>query len=260
MVDPARWSLLNPADSNRLITMSIETCILRTRFRCSSRDNMASNRQSLLWVLLSLSFSVYSYQLTPETGQTPYWTHDGIDPHDEFSLLPYKGLNTFAAIDYASCFDANGAEESRYDIAILGAPHDTVRPPIAFRSCLIPPKPADAITPDRHQPPRSALRPVRHPNRNPEQGIRLRHIHRARSAARLGQGGGLWRCADDLAGQPRGAADAGSSTSLGVESRSGGFEPVCYAEDSHAGRRSYDDAVCAEVDTEALGAGFCDSL
>jgi hypothetical protein len=38
----------------------------------------------------------------------------------------FYGLGTYANLPYVNCLSANNAEEGRYDIAILGAPFDTV--------------------------------------------------------------------------------------------------------------------------------------
>jgi hypothetical protein len=38
----------------------------------------------------------------------------------------FNGLGTFAHLPYVNCLNKNDSEEGRYDIAILGAPFDTV--------------------------------------------------------------------------------------------------------------------------------------
>jgi agmatinase len=38
----------------------------------------------------------------------------------------FNGLGTFANLPYVNCLDTNQSEEGRYDMAILGAPFDTV--------------------------------------------------------------------------------------------------------------------------------------
>lgn len=38
----------------------------------------------------------------------------------------YYGISTFANTPYVNCFVAEEAKKKRYDIAVLGAPHDTV--------------------------------------------------------------------------------------------------------------------------------------
>lgn len=65
--------------------------------------------------------------------QLRFWVNDdkhGGKDDDEAATLPFQfaGLNTFAKLPYADCFTKDDAEPAaRYDIAILGAPHDTVR-------------------------------------------------------------------------------------------------------------------------------------
>ena len=45
----------------------------------------------------------------------------------------FAGLMTYANLPYAHCLAAKGAEVGKYDIAILGAPFDTVgSPPFLF--------------------------------------------------------------------------------------------------------------------------------
>jgi agmatinase len=39
----------------------------------------------------------------------------------------YFGISTFAHTKYVNCFSDAEINDSRYDIAIIGAPHDTVR-------------------------------------------------------------------------------------------------------------------------------------
>lgn len=59
-------------------------------------------------------------------GSLKFWVHDNqFDSH----TLPFRfaGLNTFAKLPYANCFENNTATAPKFDIAILGAPHDTVR-------------------------------------------------------------------------------------------------------------------------------------
>jgi agmatinase len=40
----------------------------------------------------------------------------------------FNGLGTFANLPYVNCLNTNASHEGRYDIAILGAPFDTVSP------------------------------------------------------------------------------------------------------------------------------------
>lgn len=54
-----------------------------------------------------------------------FWRYDGGNPID-ISEIQYTGLSTFAGVPHMRCFDKDESESSRYDIAILGAPLDTV--------------------------------------------------------------------------------------------------------------------------------------
>lgn len=74
----------------------------------------------------SLGHGIDQVQLSG-TDQFRFWVHDGIIPSSEFTDNPYRGLNTFAGVEFAHCFgDRSGSAEASYDIGILGAPHDTV--------------------------------------------------------------------------------------------------------------------------------------
>ena len=56
--------------------------------------------------------------------QLRFWVHENpVDEHLE--TVSFAGLNTFAKIPFENCFNDDNIS-NRYDIAILGAPHDTV--------------------------------------------------------------------------------------------------------------------------------------
>ncbi|KAI9171877.1 putative agmatinase 1 [Paramyrothecium foliicola] len=55
--------------------------------------------------------------------QLRFWTHDK-HGDEQFQAVSYAGLNTFARIPFENCFNEDSTS-NRYDIAILGAPHDT---------------------------------------------------------------------------------------------------------------------------------------
>lgn len=42
----------------------------------------------------------------------------------------FNGLRTFAGLPYLNCFSDEEAKGHQYDIAVMGAPHDTVGSPI----------------------------------------------------------------------------------------------------------------------------------
>lgn len=89
--------------------------------------------------ILSLT-SATQYPLG-QIPQQPFWINDGQDPVF-VAETPISGLNTFASIGHAECLGARSddSDEPRYDIAILGAPHDIVR---SFRSILSLARPHD---------------------------------------------------------------------------------------------------------------------
>ena len=58
------------------------------------------------------------------SGQLPMGHHDTVDIT---SGSQFSGLTTFARIPYINCFLDEESSKQPYDIAILGAPFDTVR-------------------------------------------------------------------------------------------------------------------------------------
>jgi agmatinase len=53
----------------------------------------------------------------------------GFTSGPEISYAKFAGLNTYANLPYVHCLAPADEEVERFDIAILGAPFDTVRPP-----------------------------------------------------------------------------------------------------------------------------------
>lgn len=86
-------------------------------------------RGVLLSLLIQDSWSVFAHDAPYAQGlpssPEPFWVHDG---EFEAMSLPFSfaGLNTFAKVPYANCFGNDSSSGSEFDIAILGAPHDTV--------------------------------------------------------------------------------------------------------------------------------------
>ena len=78
----------------------------------------------LFW-LLSFSADARDITFSPVSGigkfQKPLTNDDGVDIA---TGSDFSGLMTFANLPYANCFTASDMEA--YDIAILGAPFDTV--------------------------------------------------------------------------------------------------------------------------------------
>ena len=67
---------------------------------------------------------------------------DGINPMLDLSTALYSGLTTYASLPYVHCLANEGEDVGRYDIAIMGAPFDTVcicPLPLALRTivCLM---------------------------------------------------------------------------------------------------------------------------
>ena len=61
-------------------------------------------------------------------GQKPFFLHDhNIGDVDIVSGSQFRGLQTYANLPYVNCFADREGDENSYDIAIVGAPFDTVR-------------------------------------------------------------------------------------------------------------------------------------
>ena len=77
-----------------------------------------------LLLLVLLSQEIIAWQLRPVHDQTPLLAED-----DDLNFLDssyYHGIRTFANLPYVNCFSKAEAKEKKYDIAVIGAPHDTV--------------------------------------------------------------------------------------------------------------------------------------
>ncbi|PHH59895.1 hypothetical protein CDD82_2385 [Ophiocordyceps australis] len=86
---------------------------------------------SLLWALIPLGLGLEQMQLEALVASTA----TGLQYDDEAIAVKAKGWvrhSTFAHLPWMNCFEKDtGSNESRYDVAVLGAPHDlsvTVRP------------------------------------------------------------------------------------------------------------------------------------
>lgn len=65
-------------------------------------------------------------------GQHPLSPSGGSGNDDDVDIVTgsqFNGLRTFANLPYVNCFSDEEAESKKYDIAVLGAPFDTVRLP-----------------------------------------------------------------------------------------------------------------------------------
>lgn len=68
--------------------------------------------------------SAYDYN-TPGNSQR-FWVNEEIDD-GVVTQMPFLTGTGFATLPVSNCFGDDDSEDARYDIAILGAPHDTVR-------------------------------------------------------------------------------------------------------------------------------------
>lgn len=60
--------------------------------------------------------------------QKPFFMHDhSIGDVDIVSGSQFRGLQTYASLPYVNCFADREGDDNSYDIAVIGAPFDTVR-------------------------------------------------------------------------------------------------------------------------------------
>ncbi|KAG7125198.1 putative agmatinase 1 like protein [Verticillium longisporum] len=74
----------------------------------------------VLSLLLPLLHSCWASH--PPRAQVPLLDNDNVDLTDSNH---YSGIRTFANLPHVDCFSNRDAKDHKYDIAILGAPHDT---------------------------------------------------------------------------------------------------------------------------------------
>ncbi|OAA73442.1 arginase family protein [Cordyceps fumosorosea ARSEF 2679] len=84
--------------------------------------------QLAVWASLAqgvVGLSAYDYN-TPGAQQVRFWLNDGDGDGDvSVTQMPFLTGTGFATLPVTDCFADDDSEASRYDIAILGAPHDT---------------------------------------------------------------------------------------------------------------------------------------
>ena len=73
--------------------------------------------------------------LSPQNLQHPFTADDGEDV-DIVTGSQFHGLKTFANLPYMNCLSDAEAEGKKYDIAILGAPFDTVSALLPVRDLI----------------------------------------------------------------------------------------------------------------------------
>jgi len=85
---------------------------------------------ALLFFLLPL-ITARDIVLPPSSGfqQQPIYGQQNIDINGDIDISTgsaFAGLTTYANLPYVHCLAAKGVDVGKYDIAILGAPFDTV--------------------------------------------------------------------------------------------------------------------------------------
>lgn len=78
--------------------------------------------------LLTVSAGVYAHQFAAYGGnQIPFWAHTDVAVDEiDLSTYDFSGIGTYAHVPYENCFVGDDSSKP-FDIAILGAPFDTVR-------------------------------------------------------------------------------------------------------------------------------------
>jgi agmatinase len=119
-------------------------------------------------VPFALPVSVYAQQFAAYGGgnQVPFWAHtDAAIDEIDLSTYDFSGIGTYAHVPYENCF-VNDDSSKPFDIAILGAPFDTVR--IAL-TCLS--VGANCLDPGRHCKTRCEIWAKCYSKRQPAKGI-----------------------------------------------------------------------------------------
>lgn len=82
---------------------------------------------------IALSWLVSAVLATkgPDSGKPSeqdrfFWQYDSRDNFD-ISDMPSMTNHGFAALPFTNCFSKDQSQQAKYDIAVLGAPLDTVR-------------------------------------------------------------------------------------------------------------------------------------
>lgn len=82
---------------------------------------------SIVPLTWTLHASVYAQQFAAQGGnQIPFWSHaESVVGEIDLSTYDFGGIGTYANVPYENCF-VDGDSSEGFDIAILGAPFDTV--------------------------------------------------------------------------------------------------------------------------------------
>lgn len=82
---------------------------------------------ALLFLSLAASLLAHTREVTfPPVSGFSQQRFLGEDEADLLSGSEFAGLTTYASLPYVHCLAGDGEEVEKYDIAILGAPFDTV--------------------------------------------------------------------------------------------------------------------------------------
>lgn len=124
---------------------------------------------------LVLPTSVCAHQFAAYGGnQIPFWAHsDAAVDEIDLSTYDFGGIGSYAHVPMADCFVKDDSSEP-FDIAILGAPFDTVRSSIRLSKCRFMLKPLDVGC---HGKTRCEVRAECHSKRQSAQGIWLQHLY-----------------------------------------------------------------------------------
>ncbi|OAA44715.1 arginase family protein [Beauveria brongniartii RCEF 3172] len=98
----------------------------------------------------AIALSAYDYNNPGAAQQVRFWLNDeSADLNDGVvTQMPFLTGTGFATLPVTDCFSDDKSDELRYDIAILGAPHDTI-----LNSVLLPRQRRDAQVLDSGLPP-----------------------------------------------------------------------------------------------------------
>jgi agmatinase len=88
-------------------------------------------KSTLILSLIMSGGGVAGWEFPPKAAYTPHQhpMSDGEEDVDIITGSQFRGLKTFGNLPYVNCFIDAEAETKPYDIAILGAPFDTVPTP-----------------------------------------------------------------------------------------------------------------------------------
>lgn len=129
--------------------------------------------QIAAWASLAHSVAALSpYDYATPGGQVRFWQSDESTEEGVVTQMPFLTGAGFATLPVSDCFRDDDSEEFRYDIAILGAPHDTVGEGFAQRI-------DEMLTRslDYHGSARRQIRPPCYPTRQQPENIWVERVY-----------------------------------------------------------------------------------